>query len=549
MRAIDLYSGIGGWTLGLRLAGVEVADSFEWWGPANETHGKNFGKSLENTDIRTMPESRLPEPGSIQFVVGSPPCTQFSFSNRGGNGDLEDGLIDVRRMLETVAYLKPRYWMMENVPRVSQILKKELAPGGSLHEFAHLVTVNEVFNMSEFGLPQARSRMVAGNFPLHVLNSYKGKLKAPTLGDVIDALKGDEIVDPLYRYRLHRSELTDHLAEELLTPEETRMNGEAKSYHPVYNKMSFPDRLDRPARTVTATCTRVSRESIVVLDPELGGHRRLTLRERAVLQGFPVTYQFFGKSYSDRMKMIGNAVPPFFTYLLAMAMKEVPRELLRRPSESEYRHVCQAGPSKSLAPDPHPARYPAKRSFRFAVPGLRFGSGVRFELKNHFKEGGVAWRVDFYYGTSKSIRHADISSSKVDRTLREFLLEGLHQTASRALEPVLSMLRTCTSATIQERWTRQSSGNGPYELIDEIGHAVVKATKELEEHDSLAMVLCARAMFPGMNAQKSDADLIRMLVGAVVGAIVNDALEPSRQALESEAVESLERVAETEVLR
>jgi DNA (cytosine-5)-methyltransferase 1 len=37
VRAIDLYSGVGGWSLGLRLAGVEVVASYELWGPANES--------------------------------------------------------------------------------------------------------------------------------------------------------------------------------------------------------------------------------------------------------------------------------------------------------------------------------------------------------------------------------------------------------------------------------------------------------------------------------------------------------------------------------
>ena len=41
LRAIDLYSGIGGWGLGLKLAGIDVVASFEHWGPANETNFKN----------------------------------------------------------------------------------------------------------------------------------------------------------------------------------------------------------------------------------------------------------------------------------------------------------------------------------------------------------------------------------------------------------------------------------------------------------------------------------------------------------------------------
>jgi site-specific DNA-cytosine methylase len=46
---------------------------------------------------------------------------------------------------------------------------------------------------------------------------------------------------------------------------------------------------------------------------------RLTLRERACLQGFPITFQFFAASYSLKGHMIGNAIPPLFAYYVAHA--------------------------------------------------------------------------------------------------------------------------------------------------------------------------------------------------------------------------------------
>src|ERR1700741_3407116 len=89
-RAIDLYSGVGGWSLGLRLAGIEVIASYDIWGEANETNFKNHGHLVQTVDIRRLDFGELPK--SIDVVVGSPPCTQFSYSNRGGDGDIADGL-------------------------------------------------------------------------------------------------------------------------------------------------------------------------------------------------------------------------------------------------------------------------------------------------------------------------------------------------------------------------------------------------------------------------------------------------------------------------
>ena len=76
LRAIDLYSGIGGWTLGFKLAGVEMAGSFEYWPPAIRTHEANFDSPVIEQDIRNLKLTTLPK--KIDFVVGSPPCTQFS---------------------------------------------------------------------------------------------------------------------------------------------------------------------------------------------------------------------------------------------------------------------------------------------------------------------------------------------------------------------------------------------------------------------------------------------------------------------------------------
>ena len=115
-RAIDLYSGIGGWTLGFKLAGVEMVGSYEYWPPAIRTHEANFDSTVIEQDIRELKLASLPK--RVKFVVGSPPCTQFSYSNRGGAGDIEDGLKDIICFLRVVKKLKPKYWAM---PRASRM--------------------------------------------------------------------------------------------------------------------------------------------------------------------------------------------------------------------------------------------------------------------------------------------------------------------------------------------------------------------------------------------------------------------------------------------
>lgn len=122
IRAIDLYSGVGGWSAGLRMAGISVVASYERSEHANITNARNNGHATHTVDLRALDLNTLPK--DIDVVVGSPPCTQFSMSNRGGNGDISDGLKDIKVFLEVVDRLKPRFWAMENVPRVSNILAR-----------------------------------------------------------------------------------------------------------------------------------------------------------------------------------------------------------------------------------------------------------------------------------------------------------------------------------------------------------------------------------------------------------------------------------------
>ncbi|MCX6359437.1 MAG: DNA cytosine methyltransferase [Armatimonadetes bacterium] len=519
MNAIDLYSGVGGWRLGLGALGVDVVRSYERWAPANATHGLNFGAAPPCIDIRAMTHAELPDPGTIDFVVGSPPCTQFSFANRGGNGDLEDGLVDVRRFLEVVRHLRPRAWAMENVPRVAGILSTELGAGGRLSEFRDLVGSIEVVDVSEFGLPQARRRMVAGSFDGNLLLSYRGQCPTPTLGQILASLAIDPVHDPNWGLAVGADKLTDHILEAPLTAEETRMNRDAKTHHTVYNSMSFPDRLDRPSRTVTATCTRVSRESIVI--PVGSGFRRLTVRERAVLQGFPITFQFAGDTYSDKIKMVGNAIPPVLAFYVAQALQEIPPEAVLTLPEAGYRHRPFAY-GVSTPPESRTRQHTSNRSFRYAIPGLRFRSGVRFEMKNVFIDGMTEWRIALLYGTSKNIIEGNLSGERIRACQAEFGLPDGVLMAGRLLAEHPFGGAFPTSADLQARWAGRAGGPGPHEVLDWLGAVSEALAAEFARCDSDRGVACARYLFPDFNTVKLRENWSAVLAGASLGALVNE---------------------------
>lgn len=531
LRAIDLYSGVGGWSLGLRLSGIEVVASYELWGPANETNFKNNSHQAQTVDIRRLSLGDLPR--DIDIVVGSPPCTQFSFSNRGGGGDIADGLEDIKRFLTIVDHLKPRLWAMENVPRVAKIIEAELEEGGKLASFRHLGCVTHIIDMAEYGLPQRRRRCIAGNFSIELLESYREAAQGLTLGEVIVALSSEPIVDPLFGITIPEVDLTDHVAEDALSAEEVRINRANKTTHTVYNAMPFPDPLDRSVRTITATCTRVSRESIVIQAGVADGNfRRLTLRERASLQGFPVTFQFYGANYGQKLRMIGNAVPPAFSYLMGHVLQNHRADNIPSLSSAAKGLTRPQPLPVETPPDRVGARYPANRNFRFAIPSLQLKSGVRFEMRNDTSGPDVQWQLAFFFGTSKAIK-----SLRLDARLATYLTTQMSDVLSAAVAPALNeastFVRSADIANMQAVWAHQGpGGTRPFmllDMLDEAGTAIICAITPHEDEARRLIDAAVQAEYgdaandlPGVAKLHRNAALI--LSGFLLGSALNPML-------------------------
>lgn len=537
MRAIDLYAGVGGWSLGLRLAGIEVVGSYEWWQPAVDTHNKNHGGEIRATNVRELKLDELP--ASIDVVVGSPPCTEFSYANRGGNGDLPEGMKDLARFFEIVRHLDPKWWAMENVPRVAAVLRDARTDTEhALHEYRELFPDVEIVDFSDFGTPQVRRRCIAGKYPRKLLLSYKRKLPALTLGEVVKALSADgQVTDPIWGIRLDAKQVTEREIEHHLSDEELRMNRDAKSYHPVYNDMAFPDDLDRSSRTVTATCTRVSRESIIIRDPRPdGGLRRLSIRERAALQGFPITYQFYSGSFGGKAKLVGNAIPPTFTYLLGMAVQETPvAEIHAFPSSSDLLRLPAELPPMTK-PEGRGKTYPRKRTFRAALPGLRFKSGMRFELANSADDRGefIAWKIRFFYGASKDFQCVEPTKLLVGDFRTRFSNLAVQLDAlAQEFAALGERLGSSSPTNLQANWSHHSQGGlSPYEVSDTLGRIANRLfaaiAEQLPEYDErlAAYVVEKAATVPDqekfVGKRKLEHHATKVLSGFLVGAWFND---------------------------
>jgi DNA (cytosine-5)-methyltransferase 1 len=176
--AIDLFSGVGGLSLGFEQAGFDIVTAVEYDPVHAAVHEFNFPvvpivcadvNKLAPAELETSALAGLKrlgrDPGEldlgIDVVFGGPPCQGFSFIGYRALDDPRNSL--VFRFFEIVRALRPKYFVMENVPG--------MRAGGHASILADLVDCFEgagyeivrpikVLNAADFGVPQDRKRLI-----------------------------------------------------------------------------------------------------------------------------------------------------------------------------------------------------------------------------------------------------------------------------------------------------------------------------------------------------------------------------------------------------
>ncbi|WEJ61880.1 DNA cytosine methyltransferase [Thiomicrorhabdus lithotrophica] len=358
LRVIDFFCGAGGFSEGFRQEGFEVVMGIDFWQPAIDSHNLNHG--LEDS-VKDVMDFWGEDSGDVleidgipdtEILIGSPSCVSFSMSNKAGKACKISGIQLILSFLRVICVKKHQKksilqaWYLENVPQSEKFIQPNYtfsdlnlsrwarALGKKADDIA-IQTKGYVLNAADYGAPQSRRRFIAGEFietgefpkPISNWLNHKtlGYIKSRLPSPYLKRNDNSEFVDPNYpKLKVKMSELTDHFYDTGLYKIEWEKAQHLKTNHPYMGKMSFPENEDRSCRTIMATRSASTRESLIFkseLNREENGEYRLpTIREAATLMGYPFVYQFTGTE-STKWKQIGNSVSPHLSAALARAIK------------------------------------------------------------------------------------------------------------------------------------------------------------------------------------------------------------------------------------
>lgn len=301
MKVVSLFSGAGGLDYGFHMAGHEVIWANDLYEDAVETYRKNMGNHIVCEDISKIDAKNIPD---CDIVIGGFPCQGFSVANMKRHVDDERNAL-YKQLIRVIVEKKPKFFLAENVKGLTNLGKGEVFKM-IIKDFENLgyCVKYKVLNAADYGVPQTRQRVFIVGVrndvkweyefptPTHDKNEANGLAKWVSVSEALEDIPDPDLENdlPNHTYSKYKLNINGYIGHRLLDP-------------------------TKPAPTVTA---RGDNKGGVVIHPHPNGQRRMSCRELATVQSFPLHYEFAGNN-SSVYRQIGNAVPP----LLACAVAKV----------------------------------------------------------------------------------------------------------------------------------------------------------------------------------------------------------------------------------
>lgn len=299
MKVVSLFSGAGGLDLGFSMAGHDIVWANDIYDDAVATYKENLGNNILLGDVAKVDVNEIPD---CDIVIGGFPCQGFSVANTKRTIKDERNIL-YKQLIRVISAKKPKFFVAENVKGILSLGHGEVIKM-IIKDFESLgYNVQEqVLNAADYGVPQTRLRVIIVGVrkdlsfsyhypePTHDKNAANGKKPWVTVQEVMDKIPDPDKPNDLFNhtYSAYKLNFNGYLGHRPLAP-------------------------DKPAPTVTA---RGDNKGGVVILPHPNGKRRMSCRELAAVQSFPLDYHFIG-ARSSVYRQIGNAVPPLLGYAVA----------------------------------------------------------------------------------------------------------------------------------------------------------------------------------------------------------------------------------------
>lgn len=302
MRVVSLFSGAGGLDLGFVWAGHEVVWANDNFSDAVNTYRRNIGPHILERDISDVDSSDIPE---SDIVIGGFPCQGFSVANSKRHVSDSRNLLYLQ-MLRVITDKKPMFFLAENVKGIVSLGRgRVLEMIINDFEQAGYRVNNWLLNAADFGVPQIRERVffVGVRADLSVKIEPPHKTHSPIVDEAKNGLKPWISVAEALK-SIPNPDGKHDLENHTYSKYKLRFNGYLGHRRVDPNK---------PAPTVTA---RGDDKGGVVVLHHPSNTRRMSARELATVQSFPLAYVFSG-CRSSVYRQIANAVPPLLAAAVA----------------------------------------------------------------------------------------------------------------------------------------------------------------------------------------------------------------------------------------
>lgn len=308
ITSLELCAGAGGQALGLERAGIEHSGLMEIDTDACATLRLNRPKwAIHKADLTTF--SGSPWKG-VDLVTGGLPCPPYSIAGKQLGPQDERDLFG--HGLRVIDETRPRGVMIENVkgilsPRFEEVrtdLRKKLRKLGYDVQW-------RLLNACDFGVPQLRPRVIFVALPTQAMDFFEWPTPNPSSASTV----GDSLLDLMSANGWEHAEKWAQQCDDIAP---TLVGGSKKHGGPDLG----PTRAKRAWEALG-----VNAKSIAETAPEPGfvGHPRLTVRMAARLQGFPDTWEIYGRKTTS-YRQVANAFPPPVACAVASQIKKAIEE-------------------------------------------------------------------------------------------------------------------------------------------------------------------------------------------------------------------------------